>query len=348
MASEAIIQPASTTEMSSTEEARDNNAPVQSESRSADVAHGKFTSERLSFRRVVGTGTYGRVKLAQDKETLKALAVKEIAKVRVKRAKDVAQVMNEKCILASLRHPLIVDYYGTFQDGKKLSLVMEYVQGGELYSFLAARRKFTLMETRFFAAEIAAVFTYLHSEGVVYRDLKCENVLIAKSGHIKLADFGCAKRLKSDERTFTICGTCHSLAPEMLTRGGYSFQVDWWTLGIFMHQLLTGTFPFQAESPYVVYSQIVHRPYSAPMEADSDLQELLEGLLTKDPSHRFDQHKVYSNRFFSRVNWDQLESLRPCFLPTVKTEFDDSNFDQFEEEPEPDGEIRFEEELQGY
>lgn len=323
-------------------ETSDNQQPADASS------PGKITVERLSFGRTIGRGTYGRVKVAQDKQTGRSLAVKETAKTRIRRAKDLDQVMNEKTILASIRHPFIVDFYDTFQDGKNLYLAMEFIQGGDLYSFLTARRKFTLAETRFFAAEIAAAFHYLHSQGIVYRDLKAENILISKTGHIKLADFGCAKRLKSGERTFTICGTSHFVAPEMLARSGHSFAVDWWTLGVLLHKMLTGAFPFAGESPHAMYSKIMSRPYYAPREADTDMQDLLEGLLEKDPNHRFGYDQVCRNRSFARVNWMRLESLRPCFVPVVKTDLDDSNFHRFGEEPDAEGEIQFEDELQAY
>jgi serine/threonine protein kinase len=287
------------------------------------ISLGKFTLERLSFIRIIGSGSYGTVRLTQDKESGKALAVKEIAKAKLQHPKKVARSLEERAILASIRHPLIVDFYGACQDERKLYLVMEYVQGGDLYSLLSRRGRLATSEVRFYAAEVTSVLAYLHSQGVVYRDLKLENVLIAQSGHIKLTDFGWSKRLRQGERTFTLCGTPEYLAPEMITRSGHDFTADWWTLGILLHEMLCGTTPFHGESAYEVYSNIITAAYLPPKEADNETRLLLQGLLSKDPQHRFTAEKVRSQSFFSVVNWDHIE---PIYVPVVKGDLDDSNF----------------------
>ena len=294
----------------------------------SQISLGKFALERFNFLRIIGCGSFGTVRLAQDKESGKALAVKETAKANLQHAKNVAKVLAERAILASIRHPLIVEFYGTCQSEKKLFLVMEYVQGGELYSLLSRRGRLTTSEVRFYAAEVTSVLTYLHSQGVVYRDLKPENVLIAKSGHIKLTDFGCSKRLKQGERTFTLCGTPEYLAPEILTRSGHDFAIDWWTLGILLHEMLCGSTPFHGESVYETYSNIITAAYLPPKEADNETRLLLQGLLNKDPQHRFTADKVRSQSFFSRMNWDHLE---PIYAPVVKGDLDDSNFQHYVE-----------------
>jgi len=308
----------------------------------------KFTTDRLNFRRVIGFGNYGVVKLAQDKETGKALAVKETLKIRLQQRKNVANAKNEKTILASLRHPLVVDFYGTCQDEKKLYLVMEYVQGGELLSLLERRGKLTVTEARFYAAEVTSVFTYLHSQGIAYRDLKPENVLISKSGHIKITDLGCSKRLKLGERTFSLCGTPQFLAPEVIMRSGHDSAVDWWTLGIFLHELLSGVSPFTGESAYEIYSNIISHAYTPPKEADEVTQELLIGLLDKDPGSRLVGEKVRSHCFFAGVDWDHVDRLEPVYIPVVKAAMDDGNFEEFEEQPEAEGVIRNQEVFQDY
>ena len=296
-----------------------------------------LTSERLHFMRVIGRGSSGVVRLGQDKATGRVLAIKETPKTRLRRTKDVLRVICEKTILAGINHPLVVDYYGTCQDAKTLYLAMEFVQGGDLYSLLSARGTLNTTETRFYAAEIAAVLTYLHSQDVVYRDLKSENVLLSRSGHIKLADFGCAKKLKFGERTFTLCGTPHAWAPEVLARSGHGFAVDWWTLGVLMHEMLTGKSPFEGEAPTAVLANIFNQPYIPPKEADKDVQHLLEGLLCKDPEHRFTSDKVRHHPFFIGVDWEEVEHMLPPYLPVVKTDLDSSNFDQFPEEQIEDG-----------
>ena len=300
----------------------------------------KFTPDRFCFRRIIGYGSSGTVRLAQDKETGRALAVKETLKTRLQSAKNVQKVFSERTVLAGVGHPLIVNFYGTCQDLKKLYLVMEYVQGGEMRSLLNKQGRLTTAEMRFYAAEVTSVLSYLHSQGIVYRDLKPENVLIAQTGHIKLTDFGCAKKLRNGERTFTLCGTPEYLAPEMLTCSGHDVAVDWWTVGIFLHELLTGTSPFQGDCAYDTYSNIISTAYIPPKEANNKTQSLLTGLLHKDPHHRITGEKVLSHGFFAGLNWQHLETLRPAYIPVVKTELDDCHFEWFEEEQEVEGEIR--------
>ena len=309
---------------------------------------GKITTQQISFGRVIGHGSWGTVKLAQDKETGRALAVKETRKDRLQSGKNVERVMKERAILANARHPLIVDFYSTCQDLEKLYLVMEFVQGGELLSLLNKRGRLTTAEMRFYAAEVTSVLSYLHSQGIVYRDLKPENVLIAQSGHIKLTDFGCAKKLRNGERTFTFCGTPEYLAPEMLNLSGHDIAVDWWTVGIFLHELLTGTSPFTAESVYTIYSNIITADYVPPKDADNETRHLLTGLLDKDPQHRFTCEKVIGHRFFSGLDWQRLETLRPVYVPAVKTALDAQNFQWYAEEQETEGEISDQTAFLGY
>ena len=279
-----------------------------------------FTLEELEFFGVLGSGGQGVVKLAIDKSTEKAVAVKEIYKSCLTNAKSVLRVFREKTILASAKHPFIVDFYGTCQDKRKLYLLMEFVMGGEVYSLLGAQKKLTSAAVHFYAAEVTAVFMYLHSQGFVYRDLKPENVLLATSGHIKLADFGCAKRLKFGERTFSLCGTPEYMAPEVLSRHGHSLSVDWWALGIFIHELLTGQTPFTGQTPAEVYSNILTQPYTPP-EVDDHTKSLLEGLLNKDPSLRLTEHKVKNHPYFAHIDWDQLENRQPPYIPEESIEF---------------------------
>jgi serine/threonine protein kinase len=233
-------------------------------------------------------------------------------------------------------------------DMKKLYLVMEYVQGGDLYSRLSRRGRLMTSEVRFYAAEVASVLTYLHNQGVVYRDLKPENILIAQSGHIKLTDFGWSKRLRQGERTFTLCGTPEYLAPEMLTRSGHDFALDWWTLGVFLHELLSGKSPFECDSVYETYCSIIATAYIPPKEADNKTRSFLTALLDKDSQHRLAGEKVRNHCFFGGVDWEHLERISPTYVPVVKAELDDSHFERFEEEQETEEGVIDQEVLREY
>ena len=179
---------------------------------------------RYSLLRTIGTGTFSRVKLAMDQLTNETVAVKIISKSWALRRKQLKHVLEERRILAQLHHPFIVDFKGTFQDQFYLYLVLEYVQGGELYSLLARTERIEAHDAKIYACEVFSALTYLHSKHIVYRDLKPENILITTTGHIKLADFGLAKVVK--DRTFTLCGTPQYLAPEVINARGHNEQCD--------------------------------------------------------------------------------------------------------------------------
>ncbi len=143
------------------------------------------------------------------------------------------------------------------QDERHLYLVLELIKGGELFTHLRSVRRYNTDQTRLVIAQIASIFEYLHSKEIVYRDLKPENVMIASDGYLKLADFGLAKVCR--DRTYTFCGTPEYLAPEIVLNKGYGKAVDWWTLGIFMYELLMGIDPFHDSDPILVYEKILKR-----------------------------------------------------------------------------------------
>ena len=274
-----------------------------------------FTPDRLELIGIIGCGGHGIVRLALDVLTNQVVVVKETAKSSLGQSKYVSQGYREKTILGSVQHPLVVEMYGAYQDCSKLYVVMEYLPGGDLGRLISPSSPLSVQESRFYVTEVTAVLLYLHRQGVVYRDLKPENVVIGSSGRIKVVDFGCAKRLKYEERTFTLCGTPEYLAPEILHRNGHSFAVDWWALGIFLHELLTGTTPFIADTPSDIYTNILTQTYVPPPDLDEPTKSLLAGLLSKDPGLRLTGDTLKAHRYFSGVDWEQLHLLSPPFLP---------------------------------
>jgi len=280
--------------------------------------------------RVVGTGSYSEVRIAQDTHTDSVLALKQMQKTRLLARKAVRRVQEEKEILSKLNHKLVVTYRGAFQDQAYLYLVTDFVSGGELYSLLAQKGQLSKAETRFYAAEIAVALSYLHSEDIVYRDLKAENVLIAASGHIKLADFGCAKRLKQGEKTFSLVGTPHCLAPEVIQRSGHGFATDWWTLGILLYELLLGESPFEASTPYELYAKIISKEAEFPKDMDSAALDLVCGLLRKAPGERYGEREVIEHPFFQGFNWSAQDEWTPPQVPVLKDALDTHHFEEFE------------------
>lgn len=175
--------------------------------------------------------------------------------------KQIDHVRHEREILGDVSgHPFITNLLASFSDRDFLYLLLDYVPGGELFSYLRKFRRFDEGMARFYAAEIVLVLEYLHEQqgGVAYRDLKPENLLLDEEGHIRLVDFGFAKRLGGRDgstETYTLCGTPEYLAPEVIHNKGHTTAVDWWALGILIYEFLTGYPPFWHQNPIEIYKQ---------------------------------------------------------------------------------------------
>lgn len=301
-----------------------------SASLSGPLQPSKLTLADFALLSVIGEGGTSLVYLAQKKSSGCPVALKQIAKADLSSSKQVSRVHAEKDILSKMNHPLVVKFYGCFQDLENLYIGLEFMPGGDLYGWLARRVTLNTVETRFYAAEIAAVLFYIHSQGIVYRDLKAENILIGSTGHIKLTDFGLAKKLLPGERTFSLCGTPQCMAPEVITKSGHSYEVDWWSFGILLHEMITGHSPFDAPSAYEIYSNIISRQYHPPGDLDQAVSSLLVGLLEKDKGRRLKGEEILRHAFFKDIDWTCLNSLHPPYVPVVKGPLDACHFDHYE------------------
>jgi len=238
-----------------------------------------------------------------------------------------------------LVHPFLVNLYYSFQTEDKVVFVMDYVNGGELFFHLQKDRKFPEDRVRFYIAEIVLGLEYLHSNGVLYRDLKPENLLLTDEGHICMTDFGISKEgLESDDaRTATFCGTPEYLAPEVLECNGYGKAVDWWSLGTLMFEMLTGLPPFYCQDVQVMYSKIMNAKLEIPDYVSKDAAGLLIGLLERDPEKRLSDAKIIKQQpFFALIDWQKLveKQITPPFIPPVSGKDDISLIDEsFTSEP---------------
>ena len=289
-----------------------------------------FSIADLHLGRVVGVGSYSEVRIAQETDTGAVLALKQMEKGKLLARKAVKRVHEEREILSKVNHQLVITFKGAFQDQAYLYLLTDFVPGGELYSLLTQKGHLSTTETRFYAAEIAVALSYLHSEDILHRDLKAENVLIAASGHIKLTDFGCAKRLKQGEKTFSLVGTPHYLAPEIIQRSGHTFAADWWALGILLYELLLGVSPFEAATPYELYTKIISKQPSFPKDLDCAALDLVSGLLRKSPVDRYGEKEVFGHPFFQGLDWDTMDQWTPPLVPALKDSLDTHHFEEFE------------------
>ncbi|ORE22269.1 kinase-like protein [Rhizopus microsporus] len=290
----------------------------------------------FKLSRTLGTGSFGRVHLAQSKHNDRYYAIKVLKKSEVVRLKQVEHTNNEKHILETTANPFMVNLWGTFQDDIYLYMVMDYVPGGELFSILRKNKRFPDHVARFYAAEVVLVIEYLHSKKIIYRDLKPENVLIDVNGHIKITDFGFAKYVS--DITWTLCGTPDYLAPEVIQSKGYGPAVDWWSLGILIFEMLAGYPPFYDDDYLKLYEKIIQGRIKWPAYFDPHARDLLKRLLTGDLSRRFGNLKagaqdIKDHRWFSEIDFVKLanKQVKPPYVPNIKGEGDCSHFDKYPE-----------------
>jgi len=301
----------------------------------------QFTFADFDLRATVGTGTFGRVRVVKIKGNADRtpLAMKILKKSEVIRLKQVEHVKAEKQILTMIEHPFIVNLLNTFQDEKRLFMLLEYVNGGELFSFLRKEGRLPNDHARFYAGEIILAFAYLHSMHIVYRDLKPENLLIDCEGHIKITDFGFAKVV--EDRTWTLCGTPEYLAPEIIQSKGHGKGVDWWALGILMFEMLAGYPPFYDENPFGIYQKVLAGRIDFPRHFDVKAKDLIKRLLTHDRAKRFGCLKhgaedLKKHKWYKGIDWDVTlnRGTAPPFVPNVKSMDDTSMFDRYPESTE--------------
>ncbi|XP_071403289.1 cAMP-dependent protein kinase catalytic subunit PRKX [Centroberyx affinis] len=225
-----------------------------------------YSLDDLETIATVGTGTFGRVFLVKDKKSRAFYALKQMKIPDVIRLKQEQHVHNEKEVLTEVNHPFLIRLFWTHHDERFLYMLMDYVPGGELFSYLRSRGRFSNATGLFYTAEIVCAIEYLHAKEIVYRDLKPENILLDGEGHIRLTDFGFAKKLT--DRTWTLCGTPEYLAPEVIQSKGHGRAVDWWALGILIFEMLAGYPPFFDDNPFGIYQKILAGKLEFPRHLD--------------------------------------------------------------------------------
>eukprot|EP01135_Chromosphaera_perkinsii_P011750 Nk52_evm1s2491 gene=Nk52_evmTU1s2491 len=288
--------------------------------------------------RTLGTGSFGRVLLGRTREG-EHVAIKVMTKERIFKSKQVEHVHSEKSLLAEVVHPFLVNLLAWFQDSRALYLVLDFVAGCEMFTHLHMFGSFPPAMARFYAVEVALGLEFLHKQMIIYRDLKPENLLLTYDGHVKITDFGFAKRIE-EGRTWTVCGTPEYLAPEIIVSKGYSLSVDWWALGVLIYEMLTGHAPFVDENPMGIYEKIMAgRIYFDGQGFTEGAEDLISRLCTKDLTMRLGNMKngfedIRTHRWFDGVDWDLMEAckVKPPFLPRVSGPGDASNFDVYPEE----------------
>ncbi|KAF7822203.1 putative serine/threonine protein kinase IREH1 isoform X1 [Senna tora] len=312
----------------------------------------------------ISRGAFGRVFLAKKRTTGDLFAIKVLKKADMIRKNAVESILAERDILITVRNPFVVRFFYSFTCSENLYLVMEYLNGGDLYSLLRNLGCLDEEVARVYIAEVVLALEYLHSLRVVHRDLKPDNLLIAHDGHIKLTDFGLSKvglinstddlsgpavsgtsLLSEDEpqlstsehqsdrrKKRSAVGTPDYLAPEILLGTGHGYTADWWSVGVILFELLVGIPPFNAEHPQTIFDNILNRniPWPrVPEEMSPEAEDLIDRLLTEDPNQRLGARgasEVKQHVFFNDINWDTLARQKAAFVPASESALDTSYF----------------------
>jgi serine/threonine protein kinase len=304
-----------------------------------DLSGKQLEQKDFTLGKTLGTGAFGRVRFVTHKGTNQFYALKTLKKASIIKMKQVDHIISEKSILSNLKHPFIVNMWGSFHDARYIYMVLEYIVGGEFFTHLRKAGRFDNDLSCFFSAQIAAIFEYCHSKNIVYRDLKPENILINADGYVKLTDFGFAKVI--EHRTYTLCGTPEYIAPEVLLNKGHGKPVDWWTLGILIYEMIVGYPPFVDEDPMGIYQKILSGKIVFPKMFDKNAKGLVKKLLTADLGKRYGNLKngvddIKTHKWFKDIDWQALieKKIDTKFKPPVKGEADTSNFDDYPDSDE--------------
>ncbi|XP_060703531.1 ribosomal protein S6 kinase alpha-1 isoform X2 [Hemiscyllium ocellatum] len=319
--------------------------PVQDEGNVKEINithHVKEGSEKadpshFELLKVLGQGSFGKVFLvrkikAPDAGQLYAMKVLKKATLKVR---DRVRTKLERDILVDVNHPFIVKLHYAFQTEGKLYLILDFLRGGDLFTRLSKEVMFTEEDVKIYLAELALALDHLHSFGIIYRDLKPENILLDEEGHIKLTDFGLSKEaVDHEKKAYSFCGTVEYMAPEVVNRRGHTLSADWWSYGVLMFEMLTGSLPFQGKDRKETMTLILKAKLGMPQFLSPEAQSLLRALFKRNPANRLGAgvdgvEEIKRQLFFTNIDWNKLyrRELKPPFKPAVARPDDTFYFD---------------------
>jgi len=336
-------------------------------------------SEQFEKLKLIGKGAYGDVYLVRDKEDSNIYAMKILRKSELIKKNQILNTLAERDFLTQSNNPWSVQLIYSFHDPKNLYLVMEFLPGGDLMTLLIKRGILTEDETRFIIAETLLAIHHVHMTGFIHRDIKPDNLLLTRSGHIRLTDFGLSTKTdrysdplvnlideltdllrnngnslnsslpnhvwnkKRREQVCSTVGTPDYIAPEVLLKQPYNIKVDFWSLGAIMFEMVFGAPPFLSETPYKTGIRIVRWNETLFFPNEPQVSQAAIDLMSHllcDQKDRYGFDEIMNHPFFDGINWERIgTSVSPC-IPICGSETDTSNFDDFE--PRSDDEIETE------
>ncbi|KAL4154204.1 hypothetical protein QTP88_002036 [Uroleucon formosanum] len=303
----------------------------------------QYSIDNFQPMKIIGHGTYSTVLMVEHKINQRIYAMKVLEKEYGAKTEDIDWLLREKNVFITVADcPFFVALHCCFQTASQLFFVMEFVRGGDLLYFMKRKRMLSEDHARFYAAEISLALNFLHTKGIIYRDLKLENVLLDHEGHIKLADYGLCKELKRPgQKCNTLCGTPHYMAPEIINREPYRFGVDWWALGVILYEMMLGKCPFNIKEVLpedkkleIIRSNILNNDLRIPKYLSEEAALVLKGFLNKNSIDRLGCHEdkgfsdVKGHLFFKTIDWEMLEQkkVRPYYIPQLDSDLDLTNF----------------------
>ena len=300
---------------------------------------------------IIGRGAFGEVHVCREKKTGKIVAIKKIKKEVLIIKNQVIHIRNEQLFMSKVKSPWIVELKASFQEDDYLYLVMEYLPGGDFMNLLIKKDILTEDEARFYTAELILSIESIHKLDCIHRDIKPDNILIDKTGHIKLSDFGLAKvsdklfenkdqignyKINSHQKNYSCVGTAYYVAPEVLKKKGYGQEIDWWSVGVIFFEMLVGYAPFCSKETREVCQKVINWKKFLKIPSKTKISKEAEDLIFKlinNPNERLGlkgADEIKKHPFFKGVDWDNIRNTKAPFIPKLKNNYDTSYFENYE------------------
>lgn len=304
--------------------------------RSTKFAHSRLHIDDFKTLSNIGEGFFGSVSLVQYKLTKEVFAMKRLSKSRSYQLKSIKTVLRERELLEQLygNNPFLINMEFAFQDAENFYIGLEYAPGGDLRHHLTKSKQIPISDLRIYLAEIAICLNSLHNEKVLYRDLKPENILIDSKGHVKLTDLGLSKNISKIGRTSTFCGTIQYQSPEIVSHNDYSYESDWYQLGVVAYELSVGKVPFDHDNMKKLMEIIISEEPVFPKKSDQELVDLIKKLMEKDPKKRMNFDDLKNHSFFKDFDFADVlaKKYAPSFIPKLNNSSDTRYFSHFNPE----------------
>jgi serine/threonine kinase 38 len=306
--------------------------------------------------KIIGRGAFGEVHVCREIKTGKIVAIKKIKKELLAKKNQIIHVRNEQLFMSKVKSPWIVELKASFQEDDFLYLVMEFLPGGDFMNLLIEKDKLTEDEAKFYIAELILAVESIHKLDCIHRDIKPDNILIDKNGHIKLSDFGLAKvsdklyeqntvkdtnfnpKKLTHKKLYSCVGTAYYVAPEVLNKKGYGKEIDWWSVGVIFFEMLVGYAPFCAQDTQEVCFKILNFDKYLQVPSEIILSDEALDLIKKminDPGKRLGKNgsdEIKAHPFFKGIDWENIrDTMKPPFIPEIQNDYDTKYFETFEE-----------------